>query len=282
MADTSVGDLEFVDGVNNPQLAAQVAAAALAEPEQPLPVIDAPDSTSFTRLPAGLLVDGKNAREFEVQELTGLHEERLSRVDRESEPARWMQTLLECGVVSIGGQEATGDLLRELLIGDRDYLAMAVRNATYGPEIDLGTQACPGCGEPVELVVDIREVPIREFDGERTFDVALSKGGSVKVALPDGNAQLALFEDGSLTEAERKSILLAECVQFIEHKNGAVEAVAGFPSLIKNLSIVDRNRIVQELAKRQPGPRYDELKREHTCGYEAGIGVGLMHLFPGM
>lgn len=283
MAVESVGDLEFISGIENPGMVNQTVAAAMAEPEAELPVIDSPDVESLNRLPTGLLVRDKTVRDFEVRELTGLHEERLSRINRESEPARWMQALLECGVVTVGGQEATGDLLRTLLIGDRDYLTLAVRNATYGPEVACGTYVCPKCDEAFEATVDVRDgVPIRPFDGDRTFDVPLSHGGSVKVTLPDGDAQMALYESGDITEAESKTILLSECVQFIEHKNGAVEAVAGFPTLVQNLPLVDRNRIVGELAKRAPGPRYDEITVTHSCGYDVSIGMGLMHLFPGM
>lgn len=280
MTDT-VEPMQFFNAGENPALNNAIVAQALAEPEADLPTIDTPRE-SFTRLPVGVLVGTKVARDFEVQELTGAHEERLARIDPDAEPARWFQTLLECGVVAIGGQEATPDRLKELIIGDREYLGMAIRSATYGNEIDLGIAECPKCMETYPLTIDLTDVPIREFDGERVFEVPLSKGGKVQVALPDGNAQMSLFEKGDITPAERKSIMLAESVQVIEHKNGMIEAVAGFPSLVKNLGIVDRNRIIEELSKRQPGPRYDEIKRAHTCGYEAGIGVGLMHLFPGL
>ena len=281
MTDTTVENMEFFNAGENPQLNNAIVAQALAEPEADLPTIDSPD-TSFTRLPVGVLSGTKTVRDFEVRELTGLAEERLSRIDRIAEPGRWFQTLLECGVVAVGGVEATPDRLKELVIGDREYLAMAIRAATYGDEVDLGQAECPRCGEVYPLTVSLSEVPIREFDGERVFEVPLKNGGKVHVALPDGNAQMALFEKGDMTDAERKSVMLAESVQMIEHKNGMMEAVAGFPSLIKNLGISDRNQIIAELSKRQPGPRYDEITRAHECGYEAGVGVGLMHLFPGL
>lgn len=273
----SVNPEEFFNAGENPALNNAVVAQALAEPEQEIPSITPPDSYEFNRLPAGMLVGDKNVREFEVQELTGAHEERLSRVNRITEPGRWMQTLLECGVVSVAGQEATPDLLKGLLLGDRDYLSLAIRAATYGTEVELGTVQCPRCGEAYDLNLDIRDIPVREFDGVRLFEVPLRKGGTAKVSLPDGNTQLALFEDGSLTTAEQKSILLAESVQMIGHN-----AVAGFPSLVKNLSVVDRNAIVNELDKRQPGPRYNEIKRQHACGFEAAVEVGPQHLFPGL
>src|ERR1700730_8114610 len=65
----------------------------------PAPVIDdLPDT--FVKLPAGLIVDGKLINEAEVQELTGEHEEKLAKIRLSSNPAKYLNTLLQCGTVA--------------------------------------------------------------------------------------------------------------------------------------------------------------------------------------
>jgi len=272
---------EWVDAASNPGLSNQILAQALADDPEPRPVIDRPRS-SFTRLPNGVLVDDKLVRDFEVQELTGVHEERLAKVDSIQEPGRWIQVLLECGVVKIGDQEATPDLLKSLVIGDRDYLALAIREATYGPDIEFGPAVCPDCGEEYELSVPLTNIPISEGDGVRDFEVPLLNGGRAKVTVPNGSDQLALFESPDITEAERKSILLSRCVKVLIDSNGGQHVTAGFPSLVRNLGIRNRDKITKAISEKQFGPRYDDITFEHDCGFKSSVMIGLMHLFPGL
>lgn len=283
MSDTTELTTEdgFVSALENPALANAIVAKALEEPVQGFPIIQPPSISLKRRLPCGYRVDDKVFYDFEVQELNGIHEERLARIDKAEDSARWFQALLECGVVSVGGHEATPELLKQLLIGDREYLSLVIREVTYGMDVEVGQMQCPKCSAVGTLHITLDEIPVRPFDGNWTFEVPLKNGGKAIVALPDGNTQEALFAP-SLTEAERRTVMLAECVQVIERPNGQRDSVAGFPSLIQGLGIVDRNAIMAELIKRQPGPRYNEITSSHECGFESFIAVDLMHLFPGM
>src|SRR5690349_3878902 len=67
----------------------------------PAPVIsDVPDT--YVKLPAGMLMDNEVVQDAEVQELTGKHEELLAKAKQSNNAARYVNTLLQCGVVSIG------------------------------------------------------------------------------------------------------------------------------------------------------------------------------------
>ena len=230
------------------------------------------------------MADGTVRYDVEVQELNGDHEERLVKVRNSGDMARYVHTLLASGVVTIGGEKATDDLLDDLLVGDREYLVLAIRKATYGPEIEMGPTVCDDCGEVFDMVVMAKDIEVRPLSSDRKFEVPLRKGGRATVRLPNGADQEAYLEDENLTDAERNTILLSRCVLTITDSDGEMHSVAGFPSLVRDgLGIRDRQSILKAINERQPGPRYDEIEHTHDeCGGKTKAFVGLVHLFPGL
>lgn len=274
---------EWLSPDSNPGVAESVIADAMRPEIDAKPTISDPAS-AFTRLPMGLLTEGgKILSEVEVKELDGFAEEKLAKASQSTEPGRWLQTLLECGVESIGGTTVTSEMLKSLLIGDRDFLALAIRNATYGPVVEFGEHICPTCSETFDLNVDIRDVPIRKYEGDREFEVPFKTGGSALVRFPDGADQMAFFEDLEASEAQRRTVMLAQCVIALTDAHGNTEPIAGFEgSMIRSLSVAKRDTIVKAISEMQPGPRYDEVVFTHDCGHTRPVPLGLMHLFPGL
>lgn len=281
MADDNDG---FVNPFDNPALAAK--AAKILEDDEPddatlKPEIDAP-TDGYVQLPVGVVVDDKTITEVEVQELTGEDEERLAKAKTSNDPTKFYQTLLACGVVSIGGKDPE-DVTPNMLVGDREALLLGIRKATYGSEIELGDIFCAECNEEFEGSVDVDDIPIRPLRGETTFEVKLRKGGKAKVRLPVGDDQMAAVKESGLTDAERNSLVLSRCVVTVSDPGGDPMPVAGFPSLVFELGIVDRKRILDEIHKRQPGPRYDEVVVKHDeCGNTIPVLLGMGALFPGL
>lgn len=282
MTDTTT---EYVDPTINPELAnATIAAALRDDPTDQEPPSIEPPRDGLVRLPGGLpMADGSVRYDAEVQELNGAHEERLVKIRNSGDAARFVHALLACGVVSVGGEKVTDEILDELLVGDREFLVLAIRDATYGPEIEVGTTVCDSCEEVFDLVVNTEDIMIRRLSGERQFDVPLRKGGRASVRLPNGADQEAYLQDQNLTDAERNTILLSRCVVTLTDKDGEPHSVPGFPSLVRDgLGIRDRQAILKAINERQPGPRYDEVEHTHECGGKNKAFVGLVHLFPGL
>jgi len=275
--------IDYLNPADNPAMANAAIANVLREEPEEIPSIETPRD-GLVRLPAGLARDdGSVVRDVEVQELNGAHEERLAKTRSTGDPGRYLRTLLNCGVVEIGGQQATEDMLDDLLVGDREYLVLAIRTATYGPEIEVGSMICEGCEEPFDMVVSSDDITLRPFTGERQFEVPLRRGGHATVRLPNGADQEAYLTEVNATDSERNSVLLARCVLAVTDATGDVQSVAGFPSLVRDgLGIVDRQSILKAINNRQPGPRYDEVEYVHECGAKITASVGLMHLFPGL
>jgi hypothetical protein len=131
---------------------------------------DLPDT--HVELPGGFLdSDGTLVRTAEVRELTGFDEEALAKA---ATPAKVMHLLLQRGVVKVGDQKPDQSTFNSLLAGDRDMLLLAIRKATYGPDIDF-TVICPECGETVDLNIDLNDVEVKTLSeaSDRYFDVDL-------------------------------------------------------------------------------------------------------------
>lgn len=245
----------------------------------PAPVM--PDTTDIVvelpagwLTPAGLLVDTARCRE-----LNGFDEEKLSRVDPMKNSAVYVTELLSLGVDDLGGEKPTKDVLRSLLIGDRDALMLGVRRATYGNEVEFKL-ACNVCDNDslIKVLID-EDVPVTRLDDPvvREFEVALRNGGHAMVRLLNGEAQEAFSGDaGKKTQAELTTVMLAKSVVAINGK-----PVMGRTEDVLMLSAADRQTITDFIAEHQPGP---QLNKEipvscSVCGQEYPVLLGLPNLF---
>lgn len=276
--------LEHISSYEDPDRATAVAQAVMSgEDSQPKadPVIIARPPDCSVTLPGGIVsfVSDEVITEAEVRELTGADEEALSKADAMKSPVRYMQTLLSRGVVRIGDEEPPAkDTLASLLVGDRNMLLLAIRTATYGPEIEL-TVTCPNCREALLVTFDAtKDIPIKELPDKmkRLYEVELRHGGKATVRLPTSEDQDAVLAEGAKQRsvAEMNTLMLSRCVQAI---NG--HTIAG-PGDVRGLGIKDRRTILDFLADIQPGPRYEEVSEEcPACAEKVPVPLDLFDLF---
>ncbi len=262
-------------GMTTGEVGRAVASASAA----PLPTM--PDSTdAVVELPAGWLTpEGVLVTEARCRELNGYDEERLSRVDPFKNAALYLTELLTLGVEDLGGQKPTKDVLRSLLIGDRDALMLGVRQATYGNDVEFKL-SCTVCDNEslIQVQIDPDVSVIKLADPlVREFDVKLRKGGNARVRLLTGEAQEAYSGDiGKKTQAEITTVMLAKSVVAVNGK-----PVGGRTEDVQWLSAADRQTISDFISEHQPGP---QLNKEipvacATCGEEYPILLGIPNLF---
>jgi hypothetical protein len=227
------------------------------------------------KLPAGFIdpFEGVIHTTAEVRELTGADEEAIVKI---SDPGKALLAILERATVSIGGQPATKDMLGILLAGDREALLLAIRKATFGVEVEVST-VCDKCPElqtfKIDLDADVETKELSDPINDRRFTVDL-KAGLAKVNLPSGDVQTKLINATDKNSAELDTLLLTSCV---------VE-IADQPVLsstrIRNLGINDRRTLLEEIAKRNPGPQLSEIKKAcKNCGQEVSLPLTLAELF---
>lgn len=210
----------------------------------------------------------------EVKELTGADEEDIVRI---TEIGKALMVILQKGTVSVGGKPADKETLELLLSGDREALLLGIRCATFGTEIELTDVVCSRCPElqtmTIDLKKDVKTQVLEDRINDRTFVLDL-KVGKVKVTLPTGSTQNKLVNAPNKNNAELDTLLLSNCVLEIND----VQIFGQAP--IRNLGIQDRRTILEEIAKRNPGPLLNEIKKAcNTCGQEVELPLTLADLF---
>ncbi|WNI17616.1 hypothetical protein [Actinacidiphila sp. ITFR-21] len=274
----SFGD-ETLKGLETPEEATAATQAVLRDDRNSgEPVIDDPGNNRVT-LERGICREGSWYREAEVKELTGADEEAIAAAGSSS--YKVFETLLLRGVRTVGDESMSRKLAAELLIGDREFLVMAVRRATFGNDLVFEELPCPYCKELIDLTVPLNAIPFTHLaDPERTeFEVPLRRGATAVVRLPNGDDQAAVFAVKDGNEAKQDSEILGRCVLRIQHADGSSTRRPPATSLFMD----DRQTILKFLAKTQPGPRYGDFSFVHdTCGTEVPLPISLAVLFRGM
>jgi hypothetical protein len=275
----------FVSPAENPAVLGEITKALTDTVKQPEPEMP-PDTVVI--LPGGLARGTSVIRQVEVRELTGEHEEALARASR-AQPnsvVHFINTLLECGTVRFGTEDPakTSDYLRDTLVGDRDAIIMGIRRATYGEDVELEGWQCPECGNSSDLTILLADIPVQGLehpDKDTVFDVPLRRGRTAEARLANGADQNAVFAAADISGAERDTILLSHCLIAIRDKDGTRHITSGHAgALARNLSLPDRHAVLRQLTKRQPGPKFPDLKFTHQdCGKEVELVLGLADLF---
>jgi len=163
-----------------------------------------------------------------------------------------------------------------LLAGDRDAILLGIRRVTFGDDMEVGFR-CRTCGEEQRAVLFLtKDVPVVSLEDrvqEGTFEIETKKGTAV-VALPNGITQRKLMENIDKTTAEINTLLLSGCIVSL---NGSPSSGA---STALSLGMADRTKIVDEIIKRNPGPRLGEVKKAcQACGEDVLLPLSLLDLF---
>lgn len=225
-------------------------------------------------LPGGLfLPDGQRLRKVEVRELNGEDEERLSRI---KSIADYKRVLLEIGVVSFEGRKPAAGMLGDMLIGDRDYLIVAIRRATFGDTLDIPVQ-CRACEEQQEITYHfVDDLPIRDFKGEGTIlPIELRDGRKASVAIPT-----AADEDAVLEAAERSTLSESNTLML----QRIIEDIDGMPVTTRGevlkIGMADRRTILDTVYEHRVGPQFDEVTYDCArCGEGGPVVLSVFEMF---
>ena len=254
----------------------KVVSAAITEAlkEAPVTVTTVAPSNNEVSLPGGYIPRGGSLIKYaEVRELNGADEEAIAKA---GSIGRVLNTILQRGLVSLGGEPVAKDAFDELLAADREAILLGIRRVTFGETTNYGI-VCPSCNTQSTVEVDLdKDVPMKELDNpiaDRTWDVEI-KSGTAKVTLPNGYVQRQLMENAEKTSAELTTILLETCVLGVNGKGSL-----GYQTVIK-LGMADREKLVGEILSKSPGPRLGEVTKScKACGEEVNTPLSLVDLF---
>ena len=221
------------------------------------------------RLLCGVTIDGVRHTTFTFREMTGADEEAISKGDLRSNPAKIVHILLERCVKSIGtltkkdlGPRAWSDLMREMYVGDQDWIIFTIRAASLGREFKV-SHICPNadCKAKLTTYVDVDEIGVRHFMGSEVLDFELPKGYRYRsregdtVQLKQGHLRLSTGDDREvLTPIFRKNpgqartMMLTRLVSFSDENAPPVT-----DSIMKELTTGDRNYLTELLQENDFG-----------------------------
>jgi hypothetical protein len=260
----------------NPDLLNQLANQAMAEGQQQevtLSEITYPSET-LVLLPGGYVTAAREViKTAEVRELTGKDEEYIGKAPT---LAKAFNGLLERAVISLGDEPVTSDIVDQLLVGDRDALLLGIYKVTFGNVVELRGY-CARCTEyqDVEINVDedIKVITLKNPIDDRNFTIK-GKKNNYLVALPTGTTQKTLLNNADKTVPELTTLLLEQTVLEID----------GNPVISKlqaqNIGLADRRKIGEELAKRAPGPKFDDVEVDcPNCEGKVVVPISIGALF---
>jgi hypothetical protein len=128
---------------------------------------------------------------------------------------------------------------RTLPVGDRDLCLLALREATFGPEL-LSVATCAACGERMEVAFQVGDV--RAPDRAAVATPLSVDGYVVEWRLPTGGDLAALAPDRGADFARR--YLVEACVVHASHEGRAIAA--------RDLPRVVRDALARAVAEADP------------------------------
>lgn len=159
-----------------------------------------------------------------LKPLTGREEILLAEHGRRESASLVTKVLSHC-LERIGNiTSISEDLTRNLLVADRHYLLLKLRELTFGPRVQA-TLSCPwpDCGEKVDIDFSLADLPITasEKKGPRykirlSEEMAVKEGGvcfqEVLLRLPTGADQEIVSPLLATNEAQAFDLLLERCI----------------------------------------------------------------------
>ena len=231
---------------------------------------DEDDSPVFEMLAGYRDKDGVTHKEFTLREITGKDEEAIHKSDVKNNGSKVVSTLLTRCVTRIGtltpksmGKQRWEDLIKSLFVGDQDYMLIQLRKLSIGEEIEVN-HVCPNCKTKLHTVLEVDELEVIPFSGEREIEFELPRGYKDKkgvlhktgiMRLPTGLDREVLTPLAKSNLAKAETVMLTRLCKF---DDGAYVD----EDVMSSLSIRDREYLQKLLQEHYFGVK---LETEVTC-----------------
>ena len=212
-------------------------------------------------LPGGYLTnDGECFREVEIRHLTGREEEMMADTDDETMLASLFDRILVNCVKRIGTLTKINlDVIKNLIVPDRDYLLLCLRRFTFGNRVEARLR-CPNeqCNHMSDIGFDLDEIQIQRNQGNGTFSAKLSSNttykdktgavyDAVQFRLPTaGDQEEAVSIMQNENQSKALTYLFTKCIQ----KIGKIEKID--EDFVHSLPISTRREIELQIKRHSP------------------------------
>lgn len=167
----------------------------------------------------GIEWGGGRARAATIRPLSGADQATLAEAAASATPAELATMLIACATCSIGPvAPVTVEIARQLTVGDRERLLLALHRATFGGQLELVTN-CPaiGCGATMEVALAVDRLLTGLTDevgeAERTPEVRIDgEAWTVRARLPNGADQEAAARLARTDPGGAGDLVLGRCL----------------------------------------------------------------------
>jgi hypothetical protein len=208
-------------------------------------------------LPAGWL-DENGAREHavELRALCGTDEEWIHSLPGETPQVRIAAALLARCVRRIGARRAAPAMIRELSVGDVDFLLLRLWELTFGDRVELVLQ-CPrgACGAKMDIDFTLQAVPVEPCPQLPSYTVRFQDGPVREVGF-----RLPRLGDLETIAGQGAGTLLGRCLLSIDDRRELD------PARVHDLAVEVRAAIEAEI-ERVSAKAHGEIETEcPECG----------------
>jgi len=214
-----------------------------------------------------------------VRELTGADEEVLAERTVTS-GARLVTRFLARVIVEIEGLErrVDEDLVSDMLIGDRDYLLLRLRQIDLGDDVRQVVHCpSPACGKKVDVDFQVSEIEVTRASAVLpSYRVQLGEGAAARTALvrlPTGRDQEAIAPLAATNPAAANTRLFSRVVLRWAEAGSIDEDAA------RALPIKQRSELAAFLERTSPGPDLYLDLHCPWCGGDMGYRFDLYGFF---
>lgn len=231
--------------------------------------------------------DGNIHTTFSYREMTGRDEEAINRGDVKANGAKVVNIICERCVTEIGtltkksvGTAQWGQIIREMLGADLDYMAFKIRELSKGKEIEF-SHTCPNCHTKLKTIVETSEFGIKPYLGQSVIEFSLMRGykdnkGQIhkdgQLRLPNGFDREIVTPQFKKNASTATSLLLSRLVSF---NDGAVVTQKN----IAEMSLRDRGILEDLLGDNTFGLDTNIEITCDTCGADLSGEVGQSNFF---
>lgn len=187
------------------------------------------------------------AASLELRPLSGWEEEYVDRHRAEANTARLCnEVLARCTVPPGEDPGAAREAVRGLLVAERDRELVALRRRSLGPDVEA-VLTCPACGEVSQVSFSLDALPLAFEAPEQPVRVGLGGGIEAVVRLPTAGDQADLLDAGLEGEAERRSWLIARCLERVGERTDGIDV-----DYARGMPTADRQAIETAIEERLP------------------------------
>lgn len=240
-------------------------------------------------LPGGYVDEsGTIHREVEISPLGGYEEELLANTQI-NESASLVSIILTRCLRRVGTiKQISKQLIQNLLVADRQYLLLKLREETFGDKINANIFCpWPDCGKKISIKFSTHNIPVKESEEKGpVFNMKLSPAAAFKgdngemhadisFRLPNGEDQKVISPLVSENESKALVLLLGRCIKAI----GPLQNPGR--DLINKLSPIARLEIEKKMETVAPKVELTMEAACPECSHEFAVPFDIQDFFFG-